>query len=353
MKQFNNLNFEGKIKYVKWFFIVFFIIMIFFLVFVSGEKVFNITFLTDKGNKLVLCFLLILVVNIVINVGFSQIKSWFSMLKLNVEKTEQLEYENKKIKEQIEQIKNLYEERDTEHKIILKMIMLILQSVELKKVLNVSLEILCNFLHYDRALVYLYDRTKNVLECISSYNVTLQDQSISSIDLNKQNNFITKTVVKRKPFIAGVIQDFNVVFGVFDAISHPDVIASVPLEAKDKVVGVLVVDNAKTKRRITQKDLRKLVQFTDIIGLAMENARLYETEKNFSEQLNIKLNEAVEQLKKAQQQTIQAETLAALGRMSTIISHEIRNMLTSIRNSAEALLASIKDEPNKKYVDYI
>lgn len=352
MKIFADKIFNRKFSFIKWISVLFFILITSFLVFKEGN-IFKISFLTERGNKLVLLIILISVGFIVIECIFLYIKKLFVTLQTSLEKIEQVEYENKKIKEQMQQIKHLYEERDAEHKIILKMIMLILQSVELKKVLNVSLEILCNFLHYDRAIVYLYDRTKNVLECMSTYNVVPQELKIPPIDLNKQNNFITMTVTKRKPFIAGGIQDFNTMFQIFDAISHPDVIASVPLEAKDKIVGVLVVDNIKTKRRITQKDLRKLIEFTDIIGLAVENARLYETEKNFSEQLNIKLNEAVEQLKKAQQQAIRAETLAALGRMAAIISHEIRNMLTSIKNSAEVLSTNVKDESNKKYVEYI
>jgi len=285
---------------------------------------------------------------------FSQLNKWIQELELNIEKLDELKYENNNLKQQLNFQKKLYEEKDVEHRIMLKMITLILQSVELKKVLNVSLEILCNFLNYDRAIVYLYDRSKNLLECVAGYNVESDSLTKSSIDINKlQDNFIVKTAIQRKPYIAGGVQDFIPVFSIFDKVSHPDVIASVPLESKEKVVGVLVVDNVKTKRRITQKDLRKLTEFTDIIGLAIENARLYETEKHFSEQLNLKLNEAINKLKEAQQQTIRAETLAALGRMSTVISHEIRNMLVAIKNSAEYLLEPIKNEEKTKYVEFI
>ena len=348
------MNYKTKFKYLKWSLILFVLLLTVFLFFITKYKIFNVQFLTETGNVLISSLLFLCIIFVLIMLLFKQLNKWIQELELNIEKLEELKYENNSLKQQIELQRKLYEEKDVEHRIMLKMITLILQSVELKKVLNVSLEILCNFLGYDRAIVYLYDRSKNMLECVSGYNVEPNSLTKSSIDIDKlQDNFVVKTAIQRKPYIAGGVQDFISVFGIFDKVSHPDIIASVPLESKEKVVGVLVVDNVKTKRRITQKDLRKLTEFTDVIGLAIENARLYETEKNFSEQLNLKLNEAINKLKEAQQQTIRAETLAALGRMSTVISHEIRNMLVAIKNSAEYLLEPKKSEEKTKYVEFI
>lgn len=344
---------KNKFKYLSLALILFFIFLVSFLVLHTKYKIFNFSFLTEIGNILLTVMLLIMIVFIVTNIFLFQVQKEIKQLKLSIEKLNELEHENKILKEKVETQRRLYEDKDTEHRIILRLIMLVLQTVELKKVLNLSLEILCNFLHYDRAFVFLFDRTKNVLQCISGYNVNSQNIEGIVVDINKQNNFITKTALKRKPYIAGAIQDFNVNFQIFDNISHPNTIASIPLEAKNKVIGVLVVDNIKTKRRILQSDLRKLIEFADIIGLAIENARLYETEKNFSEQLNIKLNEAIQKLKETQQQVIRAETLAALGRMATIVSHEIRNMLTSIKNSAEVLLETVNEPEKIKYIEYI
>ena len=348
------MRFPKKYKLLKWGLIIFVLVLTTFLFFATKSKIFNIKFLTETGNVLVSSLLFLFIIFVLMILLFSWLEDYMQRLEVNMEKLKELNYENENLKQQISMLQKIYGERDTEFRIMLKMITLILQNIELKKVLNVSLEILCNFLKYDRAVVYLFDKTKNMLECVSGYNVEYDSLKDFSIDISKhQDNFIVKTMLKRKPYIVSGVQDFTSVFGIFDKVSHPDVIAAVPLEAKEKVVGVLVVDNIKTKRRISQKDVRKLIEFTDIIGLAIENARLYETEKNFSEQLNIKLNEAINKLKEAQQQTIRAETLAALGRMSTIISHEIRNMLVAIKNSAEYLLESKKSNEKTKYVEFI
>jgi diguanylate cyclase (GGDEF)-like protein len=51
---------------------------------------------------------------------------------------------------------------------------------------------------------------------------------------------------------------------------------TVPLKAKDKVVGVIVADNLFTKKQITKDDIRILTMFANQAGLAIENSKLYE-----------------------------------------------------------------------------
>ncbi|MCQ9207181.1 MAG: sensor domain-containing diguanylate cyclase [Omnitrophica bacterium] len=51
---------------------------------------------------------------------------------------------------------------------------------------------------------------------------------------------------------------------------------TVPLKAKDKTLGAILVDNIFTKKPITKSDLRILTMFANHAGLAIENSRLYE-----------------------------------------------------------------------------
>jgi len=52
--------------------------------------------------------------------------------------------------------------------------------------------------------------------------------------------------------------------------------AAVPLIARDKVIGVLWVDNLYSQKQITEHDMEFLQGFTDQIASAIENARLFE-----------------------------------------------------------------------------
>jgi diguanylate cyclase (GGDEF)-like protein len=55
-----------------------------------------------------------------------------------------------------------------------------------------------------------------------------------------------------------------------------DYFVTVPLKAKDKVLGAILVDNIFNKRPITKYDMRMLTMFANHAGLAIENSRLYE-----------------------------------------------------------------------------
>jgi diguanylate cyclase (GGDEF)-like protein len=51
---------------------------------------------------------------------------------------------------------------------------------------------------------------------------------------------------------------------------------TVPLKAKNKTIGVLLVDNIFTKQPITKNDIRILSMFANQAGLAIENSHIYE-----------------------------------------------------------------------------
>lgn len=51
---------------------------------------------------------------------------------------------------------------------------------------------------------------------------------------------------------------------------------TVPLKAKDKTIGIILVDNIFTKEPITKDDIRILTMFANQAGLAIENSHLYE-----------------------------------------------------------------------------
>ena len=59
-------------------------------------------------------------------------------------------------------------------------------------------------------------------------------------------------------------------------ILKPEEFLTVPLKAKDKIIGVLFADNPYTHRPITGDDIRVLTMFANQAGLAIENSRLYE-----------------------------------------------------------------------------
>jgi signal transduction histidine kinase len=146
--------------------------------------------------------------------------------------------------------------------------------------------------------------------------------------------------MERRPF---VVEDASRDPRVnLDLISFLDVksFAVVPLLSRNKVLGGITADNLITQTFITEKKLQSLNIFANQAALALENALMYEELKAFSSQLEDRVRKASARLEETQRQLFQSEKLAALGKLSAGIAHEIRNPLTSIK----ILIHSLVDE---------
>ncbi len=112
---------------------------------------------------------------------------------------------------------------------------------------------------------------------------------------------------------------------VFDARSgfQTKSILCVPLKAKDRLIGVLEVLNKRDGGHFGSPDLEFLTILGNQIGIALENAGLYQ-------RLNDKLVLTQEELKVAEKKLIRAERLAGLAKIAQGVAHEVRNPIMII-----------------------
>jgi signal transduction histidine kinase len=124
-------------------------------------------------------------------------------------------------------------------------------------------------------------------------------------------------------------------------------ILCVPLKSQGRLIGVLEVLNKKDGRGFNEDDLEILTMLGNMIGPALENAQLYS-------RLKEKLSLTVEELKVVEDKLLQTERLAALGKLSQGVAHEVRNPVLIIGGFARRLLKHLSaDDPAREMVDPI
>ncbi len=116
-----------------------------------------------------------------------------------------------------------------------------------------------------------------------------------------------------------------------------------PLVAKDRATGVILVDNKESGRPLESEPLHVLQMFATEAALVVENAQLYSTiEANNRELLLIR------------ERMLESDRLAALSSLASGMAHEIRNPLVSIGGFARRIGKLVDDKsPLKGYVEVI
>jgi signal transduction histidine kinase len=135
----------------------------------------------------------------------------------------------------------------------------------------------------------------------------------------------------------------------------PGPLVALPLERKNRVVGVLAVARGGDSREFSDADLNLLTTFADQAGAAVENAVLYQEVRGASEELekkvrlrtaeltaiNTELGKALAELREAQAQLVLSERMAGLGLLVAGVAHEINSPSAAIRGSIDGLATAL------------
>ncbi|MBN1290872.1 MAG: GAF domain-containing protein [Candidatus Latescibacteria bacterium] len=152
-------------------------------------------------------------------------------------------------------------------------------------------------------------------------------------DLDSTNNILTQTVNSGCHFHINNAWDNNGVDEGMRRMNISNEFVTIPLIAKNQVIGVLFADNAYSEKPITHESIEVLTMFASHAGLAIENARiLLDLEEKVSE-----LQEAYIELENTHDMLVRNEKLAAIGEVSARLAHEIRNPLSTIGGFAKSI----------------
>ncbi len=124
-------------------------------------------------------------------------------------------------------------------------------------------------------------------------------------------------------------------------------VLAVPLHHHNRLLGVLAVAH-REPGFYSESKLRMARSIGEQAALAVRNAQLYAALHSYAQNLEAMVEERTCELRSAQEQLIQSEKLAALGRLAAGIAHEVNNPLQPILNTLEV---AIEDIGNSQPVD--
>lgn len=344
LKKFNN---------IKFFTILFFSLLVGFYIKIKSLYSFpQPSWATKSFILFVEIFLAVFIVVILLLIVFHYIRKLIIFLIHKAQEGEENVNEIKYLMEKLTKQTKFLNEKLEENNILNKVIFEMNQTIELEKILKIILESICNYLNFDRAVILILDENNGILEPAYGFNLEKEKLQQLKIPLKDNEFFLVKILFKNIPLIIKKVP-LQLPYDYFKDITKENNLICIPLQAKKKTVGILLADTYKSNRTLTEKDLRLLINFSNQASLAIENAKLFETEKKFKEKLQQEVEMALKKLQEAQKQLIQSEKLAALGEMAAVVSHEVRNPLSTILMSAQVLDEEIKEEKHRRYVNYI
>ncbi len=211
----------------------------------------------------------------------------------------------------------------------------ITSSLDLDQILSQAMHIIRGILHVEAGSLLLLDEDSGLLEFKKILSGS--QERIVGFKLKPGEGIAAHAVQKGEPLLVLDAQnDPRFCPRVDEAIGFVTrSILCVPLKVKDKIIGAIEVIN-KLDGQFDENDLWLLNYMAGSVAIALENARLY-----------TELSDFARELEKSQAQLVQAEKLAAMGRLAASIAHEINNPLQAIHNCLHLTLKKPLNEEKK------
>ena len=162
------------------------------------------------------------------------------------------------------------------------------KQMDIDGILSNVIQVLEKRLYYDRGMILLANQDKNVLSFRAGFGYTAGQLSLLKntwfhLDMPESKGVFVISFHKQKPFLVNNINEIE------DSLSSHSLEFSKKMGAKSficcpiiyegKSLGILAVDNVKTKKPLVQSDMNLLMGVAPEIGISIRNSMLIEAKE--------------------------------------------------------------------------
>lgn len=207
----------------------------------------------------------------------------------------------------------------------------IFTTVKLDVLLTIVMDLIQKIMHADEGSLMLFDEEKKLNIAAS---LGIDDSIVRNVHLRIGERVAGQAMRDKRDFLViGGLENYPKFQGIE---GNPRVRSSIvcPLIYQNEVLGVLNLNRTKTTNNFSAADLRNASTFASQVAHGIQNARLYQAlETKIAE-----LKESNLRLQETQNQLVESEKLASIGRLVAGVAHELNNPLTAVLGYAHLML---------------
>jgi PAS domain S-box-containing protein len=199
----------------------------------------------------------------------------------------------------------------------------IIRELDLDQLLHLITARAASLLDVAHGALHLWDETA---ECLVTRSIAGDDAWRGTVTFRLGEGVIGTVAQCRSGLIENDYRASPLAVPVFLDRGQTTAVVAAPLLYRERLLGVLAVASHGTRRKFEPHDLDRLHLFADQAAIAIANARLYTASQD-----------ALQELRRAQDELVRAEKLRGLGQMAAGIAHELNNILARVLGQAEML----------------